>query len=440
MLHEQGLCDWQLAAGNIRNENAGLINALHASGGSYTLQTIAPNGTHRHQRISAISEIIRYEDGLQPLINRGAQPNTKIISFTVTEAGYYLDPQHQLQASHDEIQHDLNAWQQNPRTLYGVLTAILHKRQQQNSDSKLTLLCCDNVRHNGDTFKKGLTQFVSALGNDELLQWIEENCTCPNSMVDRITPRPDAQTQARIQQATGEDDATAATALMAEAYIQWVIEDNFAAGRPAWEQAGAQLTDDVTPFEEAKIRLLNATHTCLAWGGALLGMHTIHESVSHPALRQFAYDYATHDAIPLLQPSPINLEEYRDIVLERFSNAAIADTTARVASDGFAKLPGFVTPTIAARIAQGQSIEHVAVIPALFLAFLRAQHAGKIPTPYEDQAMPTDIPHQLATADNPIKLFAAQKILWGALASTPPLIQALTTATKKTHSHLNIAP
>ena len=134
---------------------------------------------------------------------------------------------------------------------------------------------------------------------------------------------------------------------MGEAFIQWVIEDHFIAGRPAWEKVGAELVDSVMPYEEAKIRILNATHSCIAWAGTLVGLNYIHEGTLDADIHKFAYDYVTEDVIPCLTPSPLDLERYRDVVLDRFSNPYIQDTNQRVAADGFSKIPGFIAPTLA---------------------------------------------------------------------------------------------
>jgi D-arabinitol 4-dehydrogenase len=187
-----------------------------------------------------------------------------------------------------------------------------------------------------------------------LREWVERNTANPNAMVDRITPRPTAAVRERVAAATGVDDPAA---LMGESFIQWVIEDNFIAGRPEWEQVGVEMVASVQAYEEAKIRLLNASHSCIAWAGTLVGLTYIHEGTQDAQIRRFAFDYVTDDVIPVLDtpehPSPINLPQYRDVVLDRFANPAIADTNQRVAMDGFSTIPGFIAPTIRERLARG---------------------------------------------------------------------------------------
>jgi len=313
-------------------------------------------------------------------------------------------------------------------TIYGALTAILRSRMQAGAGA-VTLLNCDNLRHNGDRSRSGLLQFITLLGDTALLAWVQTHTSSPNAMVDRITPRPTPDVRARVLAATGVDDPAA---LMGESFIQWVIEDRFIAGRPAWERVGVEMVDSVQAYEEAKIRVLNATHSCIAWAGTLVGYTYIHEGTQDVRIRQMAFDYVTDDVIPVLDtpehPSPINLAQYRDVVLDRFGNPAIADTNQRVAMDGFSKIPGFIAPTIRERLAHGDSIASVAMLPALFLAYLQRWHAGQIHYTYQDQAMDPDVAHAICEAADPVAALCADVPLWGSLANDPRLVAALRTA------------
>jgi D-arabinitol 4-dehydrogenase len=217
--------------------------------------------------------------------------------------------------------------------------------------------------------------------------------------------------------------------VMSESFTQWVIEDNFIAGRPNWGSVGVEMVQSVDAFEEAKIRLLNATHSCIAWAGTLVGYQYIHEGAQDEVIRRIAYDYVTDDTIPLLdspeKPSPLNLREYRNSVLDRFSNAAIQDTNQRVAMDGYSKIPSFIAPTINERLARGESISSVAMLPALFLAYLQLWHHEKLAYVYQDQVMDEAVAHAICVSDDPVAALAADQVLWGALASHPPLVAAL---------------
>ena len=427
-LQKTGDNDWTLIGGNLRGDMLDTIAALQAQGGTYTLETISPAGEHHFERITSIKSVIGYTPDLANLIAQGAHPDTKIISFTVTEAGYYLDAGNQLDlATFADLRHDLKAAQdgQPGTTIYGVLTSILRARKTANA-GPVTLLSCDNLRHNGDRSRGGLLQFIGLAGDTDLLTWVLANTRSPNAMVDRITPRPTPDVRERVKVATGVDDPVA---LMGETFIQWVIEDNFIAGRPAWESVGVQMVASVQPYEEAKIRVLNATHSCIAWAGTLVGYEFIHQGTLDPVIRQMAFDYVTNDVIPVLNPPehpcPINLGQYRDVVLDRFSNPAIQDTNQRVAMDGFSKIPGFIAPTIRERLARSEPIASVALLPALFLAYLQRWHSGLIPYTYQDQAMDPAVGHAICEAPDPVVALCAEASLWGELAGDIRLVEAI---------------
>ncbi|MEY2952716.1 MAG: hypothetical protein RLZZ401_803 [Pseudomonadota bacterium] len=432
-LIDLGDTTWTLAGGNLRPDMADTIAALQAQGGAYTLETISPVGEHHYQRITAINQVVAHEPSLAGLIALGASVQTAIISFTVTEAGYYLDATTQLDRSFADLNADLAKVQAGGvgQTIYGALVAILRTRMAVGA-GKVTLLNCDNLRHNGERFRHGLLQFIELLGDHALLTWVHTHTTCPNAMVDRITPRPTPEVAQRVKRATGVDDPAA---LMGERFIQWVIEDDFCAGRPDWERVGVQMVPSVAPYEEAKIRILNAAHSCIAWAGTLRGYQYIHQGTHDARIRQIAFDYVTDDVIPCLHsvayPSPIDLAAYRDVVLERFGNPAICDTNQRVAMDGFSKIPGFIAPTVRERLAQGQQIASVAMLPALFLNYLGRWHRGQVPYLYQDPAMDPDATHAMCQSSDPVAWFCADSVLWGDLAGDARLVQAIRQADQR---------
>ncbi len=429
-LREAGDRSWAIVGGNSRPDMADTIAALVAQDGRYTLETVTPAGVRAYETIEAIERVIPYAPGLAPLVAVGADADTRIVSFTVTEAGYYLDAQDRLDTAARDIAADLAAARagRTGSTIYGVLTAILRGRLQAGAGA-VTLLNCDNLRHNGDRSRSGLMQFIAALGDEALARWVEANTTSPNAMVDRITPRPTPDVAERVRAATGHADGAA---LMAESFIQWVIEDRFIAGRPAWERVGVEMVASVQPYEEAKIRILNATHSCIAWAGTLVGKTYIHEGTHDPQIRAWAHAYVTDDVIPCLNrpeaPSPIDLAAYRDVVLDRFGNPAIQDTNQRVAMDGFSKIPGFIRPTLAERLSRHESIDSTALLPALFLAFLQRWHRGQVAYAYQDQAMDPAVAHALCDAADPVAAFCADRTLWGPLAGDTRLVAAVRAA------------
>jgi D-arabinitol 4-dehydrogenase len=441
-LRESGDLSWAIVGGNSRNDMADTMAALAAQGGAYTLETVTPAGERSYERINSITRVIPYAPDLAELIAVGADAATRIVSFTVTEAGYYLDAKDRLDLGFADLCADLEAARagRSGSTIYAALTAILRARMACGA-GPVTLLNCDNLRHNGDRSRAGLLQFIALVGDDALARWVQAHTTSPNAMVDRITPRPTPDVAERVKAATGWADAAP---VMGESFIQWVIEDHFCAGRPAWETVGVEMVASVAPYEEAKIRILNASHSCIAWAGTLVGKTYIHEGTHDPVIHGFAHAYVTDDVIPCLHspahPSPIDLAAYRDVVLERFGNPAILDTNQRVAMDGFSKIPGFIAPTLRERLAQGASIASSAMLPALFLTYLQRWHRGQIPYTYQDQAMDPAAAHAMCESADPVAVFCADVPLWGPIAGDPRLVAAVRAATERIAKFTGGAP
>jgi D-arabinitol 4-dehydrogenase len=425
-LRERGDRSWSIVGGNIRNDLAETMAVLIAQQGEYTLETVSPAGERHYERIRSIREVIAFEPSLARLIDVGALPSTRIISFTVTEAGYYLDAKNHLDTSHADLRADLEGGACS--TIYGAIAAILRERVKRGS-APVTLLNCDNLRNNGTRFRSGLFDFLERRGETALRDWVERNTTCPCGMVDRITPRPPPDVAERVQAATGWNDRAP---VMGESFIQWVIEDNFIAGRPAWEQVGVEMVDSVHAHEEAKIRVLNATHCCVAWAGTLRGLSFIHEGMAVPAIREMAYDYITNGVMQCLDTpehrSPIDLGKYRDVVLERFGNPHVRDTNQRVAMDGYSKIPGFIVPTLRECMARGLPLIDTAMLPALFFALLARWHRGELAYAYQDGVMDPAAAHAYFYDRDPLAAFARDPPLWGPLAGNGDLISALRAA------------
>jgi D-arabinitol 4-dehydrogenase len=432
-LNETGDTSWSLAVGNIRGDMNAVLEALAAQHGEYTLETVTPQGEREYETIRAIRKVVPWSADLAELIAVGADPATKIVSFTVTEGGYYLDEHHKLDTANPDLAADLKG---GKTTIYGALAAILDARMK-NGAGKVSLQNCDNLRSNGDRFKAGMLEFLQLRGETQLRDWMIANTSCPNAMVDRITPRPTPDVAERVKAATGFDDRAP---VMGEKFIQWVIEDNFIAGRPAWEKVGAEMVESVHPYEEAKIRILNASHSCIAWAGTLVGLQYIHEGTQDMEIRALADAYVTDDVIPCLTPSPIDLAKYRDVVLDRFSNPYIKDTNQRVAADGFSKLPGFIAPTMSECFARNVDPDSTAILPALFFRFLERWHEGKLPYTYQDGVMDPAVAHGIFTSADPVRTFTSDKLLWGGMAQTEGLERVMRNAIAKVDAWLANRP
>ncbi|WP_439893863.1 D-arabinitol 4-dehydrogenase (plasmid) [Ralstonia sp. 25C] len=422
---------WQLALANIRDDAAALLHDLAAQHGAYTLETVDTAGHRAYERITSIDTVVPWDAELAAVCEIGAAPETRVISFTVTEGGYYLDQQHQLDTTQPDIAADLRG---GTGTLYGALARLLRLRVQRGG-APVTLLNCDNLRHNGERFRSGLRQFLTLRGDADLVAWLDAHASTPNTMVDRITPRPTDTLRERVTAQTGWQDRCP---VMAETFAQWVVEDDFRAGRPVLERVGVEFVTSVLPYEEAKIRVLNASHSCIAWAGTLLGLHTIDESIAVPSIYRMARDYVTDDVMPCLSPSPLDLAAYRDTVLDRFANPYIGDTNQRVAADGFSKIPGFITPTLVESFARGHVPLATAMLPALFFVFLERWRAGTLPYAYQDGQFDPAAARAMLDAEDSIAVYCQNAALWGSLAGTEALTGLVRNAVERVRAWLAI--
>ena len=417
-LRQSGKTDWSIALGNIRDDVTPTLDKLAAQNCQYTLETVTPSGERAYERITSIRGIVSWDPRLSRLAATGADPKTRVIGFTVTEGGYYLDTSFKLDRDNPELKADLAG---GHTTIYGALALILEQRRKNNG-GPVTLLSCDNARHNGIRFRQGFFEFLQARGLGDLAEWAEKNTASPCCMVDRITPRPSPDIAPRVLAATGFADAVP---IMSEAFVQWVIEDDFIAGRPALETVGVEMVKDVEPYEEAKIRILNVPHAGVAWAGTLIGRLHIHTDMEVPSIREMANRYVTDDVIPCLTPCPLDLAAYRDTVMDRFGNPYILDTNQRVSADGFSKIPAMIVPTLRECFERGREPTATAVLPALFFEFLRRRHEGGLPYNYNDSVMNPDRVRAMFESADPLKAFAGDAGLFGELAGQERLIGLL---------------
>lgn len=408
----QGDDSWSIALGNIRNDANALLDNLAKQNGEYTLETVSPEGERHYEKITSVRKILHWDENLSQLVEQGRDKATRVIAFTVTEAGYYLTPQHELDTQQPDIKADLSG---KMTTIYGALTEILRARLAAHGEP-VTLLNCDNLRHNGERFRHGFLSFLQLKGEDELYQWVKDHTRSPNTMVDRITPRPTPDVAERVKEHTGWDDKAP---VMGEAFIQWVIEDDFINGCPALENVDVEMVESVLPWEEAKIRILNASHSCIAWAGTLIGLSFIDDSTRELPIKQMAWNYVTQDVIPSLSPSPLDLEQYRDVVLDRFSNPYIKDTNQRVAADGLSKIPGFITPTLQECYQRNQAPAATAVLPALFFVYLQRWAKGELPYEYQDGVLDGEYYQKMMNSADALTQFVSSEMLFGSLAHSP---------------------
>ncbi|PKA68936.1 mannitol 2-dehydrogenase [Pseudomonas baetica] len=359
--------DWAICGVGLRAEDRRARDDLKEQDYLFTLFELGDSDDTEVRVIGAIRDMLLAEDGAQALIARLADPQIRIVSLTITEGGYCIDDSTgEFMAHLPQIQHDLEH-PEAPTTVFGFLCAALEKRRGSGTPA-FTLMSCDNLPHNGAVTRKALLAFA-ALRNQGLRDWIEQNVSFPNAMVDRITPMTSTAHRLQLADKHGVDDAWP---VVCEPFVQWVLEDKFVNGRPAWEKVGVQFTDDVSPYEEMKIKLLNGSHLALTYLGFLKGYRFVHETMNDPLFVRYMRAYMDLDVTPQLAPVPgIDLTDYKNTLVARFSNQAIADQLERVCSDGSSKFPKFTIPTINRLIADGRETKRAALVVAAWALYLK---------------------------------------------------------------------
>lgn len=359
--------DWAICGVGLRTEDRRARDDLKEQDYLFTLFELGDRDDTEVRVIGAIRDMLLAEDGAQALIDKLADPQIRIVSLTITEGGYCIDDSNgEFMAHLPQIQHDL-AHPGAPTTVFGFLCAALEKRRGAGTPA-FTIMSCDNLPHNGAVTRKALLAFAT-LRNTGLRDWIEQNVSFPNAMVDRITPMTSTAHRLQLADKHAVDDAWP---VVCEPFVQWVLEDKFVNGRPAWEKVGVQFTDDVSPYEEMKIKLLNGSHLALTYLGFLKGYRFVHETMNDPLFVRYMRAYMDLDVTPQLAPVPgIDLDDYKDTLVARFSNQAIADQLERVCSDGSSKFPKFTIPTINRLIADGRETRRAALVVAAWALYLK---------------------------------------------------------------------
>ena len=360
LLEKYNTLEWGICGVGLRETDRKIFNVLKKQDGLYTLIIQKPDGSISSEVIGALKEMLLAVDNPNLVVERMAHSDTKIVSLTITEGGYNFNPQTgEFNFKNADVQHEL-IHPDEPKTVFGYLTAALKKRQS-NGLPPFTILSCDNIPHNGDVACQMLLAFAQKQ-DIELAEWIQKEVAFPNTMVDRITP---ATSLSDIDYLQNTYDLRDDWPVICEPFIQWVIEDNFFNGRPPLEKVGVQFVPNVIPYEKMKIRLLNAGHSVLGIPGAIHGHPSINDCMNDSVFSKFMRQFMDKEATPVLDPiKGIDIEKYKDSLEERFSNPNIKDSVNRICSESSAKLPKFLIPTIQDNLATGGSIEYSTFILA----------------------------------------------------------------------------
>lgn len=356
-----------------------LIDVLRAQDGLFSVTTLSDGDTNR-QVVGSICDVRHAPSDPSAVVNRLAESAIRVVTMTVTEKAYLLDPATGKLAASDSLHAEL-AGAKPPASVPALLVAGLRARAQAEA-GPIALVSCDNLPSNGDLLRGCVTAALALIGDDALSEWIAENVAFPRTMVDRIVPATTPELLSDVARALGvSDDA----AVAAEPFSQWVIEDRFPGGRPAWEAAGAVLTDDATPYERLKLRTLNGVHSTLAYLGALAGCRTIAEATSLPGMRDLLEQLIAEDVAPsFTPPDGVDVLLYGQSVLSRFSNPAIEHRTTQVAMDGSQKLPQRILHTISDRRANGAVPRWATLTVAAWMRFVHGQSDDGQPLTLDD--------------------------------------------------------
>ncbi len=360
-LMDQGLAhNWAIIGAGVRAPDAAQRDRLLAQDCLNTLIELDPSGMSAEITGSMIG-FVPVEPDNAALIEQMADPAIRIVALTVTEGGYFTRPDGSFDADHPDIQHDA-ANPSAPRTAFGAMIAALRQRRDAGT-GPFTGQSCDNLQGNGAILRQTVVS-LARLSDPELADWIDNTCTFPNSMVDCIVPATGLKELELVRDSFGIADTAPVTH---ENFRQWVIEDNFCAGRPDWDKAGATFSDRVHDYELMKLRILNAGHQLLANAGELLSVGTISGCMDHRAIRAFFNKVERTEIQPQVAAVPgMTPEGYIDLIEQRFSNPEIVDTTRRVAFDGSSRHSGFLHPMIHERLGSGDDIEGLALAEALW--------------------------------------------------------------------------
>jgi mannitol 2-dehydrogenase len=371
--------EWGICGIGLLDSDRKIIDALVRQDGLYTVLITEPDGILTARVIGSVIECLYAPDDPKTVIEKMAHPDIKIITLTITEGGYNFDSATgEFLIREPSVQEDLKN-PENPKTVFGYLTQAL-KRRMDKGIKGLTIQSCDNIPRNGEVIKRMLLAYVEK-AEPQMTDWIKKEIAFPNSMVDRITPVTTLTDKENLKAVFSIDDDCP---VVCEPYIQWVIEDTFANGRPSWETAGATFVKDVVPYEKMKIRLLNAGHSLLGFLGTLSGCRTVDEAVSIPLIADFLRDFMDKDITPILgSVEGIDLPEYKDNLIQRFGNPYIKDNLSRICLESSSKIPKFVLPSIRENLEMGGAIKHTAAIVAAWCRYLEL--AGTAGHSYEIQ-------------------------------------------------------
>ncbi len=428
LMNEGGAREWAICGVGLMPGDETMAQVMAAQDCLYTLVLKHPDGALEPRVVGSITRYLYAPREREAVLDQLVDPDVRIVSLTVTEGGYHYHPTTgELDATAPELQHDL-AHPGQPESAFGYLVEALRRRRAAGT-APFTVLSCDNIQGNGELAKRMITAFAR-LQDEELARWIETSVAFPSSMVDRITPVTSDADRAALSEHFGLRDRWP---VVAEPYTQWVLEDDFPTGRPAWEDAGVQLTDDVVPYELMKLRLLNASHQALCYLGYLAGYRYAHEVCADPLFTDFLLRYMEQEATPTLRPVPgIDLDAYRHQLIERFANPEVRDTLARLCAESSDRIPTWLVPVIVENLAAGGPIDCAALVVASWARYAEGVDESGEPIVVVDRLRDQVMAAAAAYSEDDLA-FLRDRTLFGSLVDEPRFVAAYRAQLRSLH-------
>jgi mannitol 2-dehydrogenase len=430
LMNEGKALDWGICGVGVMPADERMRDVMRDQNGLYTLVEKHADGSLDPRVIGSITEYLFAPDDPEAVIEKLADPATRIVSLTVTEGGYNLDDgTGEFVADDPEVAHDLEPGA-TPKTVFGLVTEALRRRRER-AIVPFTVMSCDNLQGNGALARTAFTAFAR-LRDPELGDWVEREVRFPNGMVDRITP---ATTDEDIEEVNERFDVEDRWPVVSEPFIQWVLEDSFSAGRPPYEDVGVQVVDDVEPYELMKLRLLNASHQALAYFGYLAGYRLVHDAAQDPLFQDLLARYMDDEATPTLAPVPgVDLDEYKRTLIERFSNPGVRDTIPRLCAESSDRIPKWLLPVVRAQLESGGEITRSAAIVASWARY--AEGVDEDGEAIEIVDRRADRLTELAQRQREdANAFIANRDLFGDLADDERFAEAYRSTLRSLHEH-----
>ena len=413
--------DWALVGAGVRPPDEAMRQKLRAQ--DWLTTVVEQEADVSTARITApMIDYLKVGDSAA-VIARLADPAIRIVSLTITEGGYYIDPATQhFDPTHPDIAADAKS-PGAPKTVFGLILAGLSARRKAGL-APFTVMSCDNIPGNGHVTQNAVIG-LAKLFDHELAGWVRTKVAFPNGMVDRITPATGERERDLLSSNFGIADNWP---VFCESFKQWVLEDHFPAGRPALEKVGVQFVADVAPFELMKIRILNGGHATIAYPAALMDIHFVHEAMENTLVAGFLDKVERDEIIPIVPPVPAtDLGDYYNLIVRRFSNPKIGDTITRLCLDGSNRQPKFVLPSAADRLKAGASVTGLALVSALWARYCYGETDSGKPIAPNDPSWGR-LTAQAKRAKTDPKAWLEMSDIFGDLAKSPVYVAAFSTA------------